>query len=118
MHDAVLAPSLRRGDEASVQQHLLVEPRLPGRDLSAWALSLTISTRNHHSTSHANERKVLSSVDRFFSERTAAFLKLLVDTPDIGGGKLDVWTSLAPAFGTTLTSFGTKATGPIPGLFE
>jgi hypothetical protein len=30
----------------------------------------------------------------------------------------DVWTSLAPAFGTTLSGFGTKSTGAIPGLFE
>lgn len=29
----------------------------------------------------------------------------------------DVWTSLAPSFGTTLTGFPTKSKGPIPGLF-
>lgn len=36
-----------------------------------------------------------------------------------GQGKTsnDVWRSLAPVFGTELTSFGTQATGPINGLF-
>lgn len=128
-----------------------------------------LGANNHHSTSHANSRKPLSAVDRWFSEKTAPFIQQLIDTPDVGGGKLidntlvwyinevsegwnhsfndypfvlfggdgvglrqrgrvvnvkdqgrtsnDVWSSFAPMFGVELSSFGTKSSGPIPGLF-
>lgn len=46
------------------------------------------ATNNHHSTSHANERSKLSSVERWFSQKTAAFISELATTPDVGGGKL------------------------------
>jgi hypothetical protein len=45
-------------------------------------------TNNHHSTSHDNVRPKLSSIDRWFSERTARFVQSLVDTSDVGGTKL------------------------------
>jgi hypothetical protein len=47
-----------------------------------------LGTSNHHATSHANDRKVLSGVDRWFSEKTAPFIQSLVATSDAGGGKL------------------------------
>lgn len=127
-----------------------------------------LGTNNHHSTSHTSSRSVLSAVDRWYSERTAAFIQHLADTTDVGGRKLidqtlvwylsevsegwnhsfddypflffggegvrlaprgrvldvsgrghtanDVWTTLAPLFGTTLSSFETDAAGPIGGL--
>lgn len=129
-----------------------------------------LGSNNHHSTSHANTRGPLSAIDKWFSEQTALFIRELVTSPDLGGGKLidntlvwyinevsegwnhsfndypfvlfggdgvglkargrvldvsgkgytsnDIWTSLAPSYGTTLTGFGTKSTGPIPSLFS
>jgi hypothetical protein len=47
-----------------------------------------LGTNNHHSTSHANQRGVLSSVDRWYSEKTSAFIQQLANTADVGGGKL------------------------------
>jgi hypothetical protein len=130
-----------------------------------------LGTNNHHSTSHANHRGALSAVDKWFSEKTAPFIRDLIATPDPagGGGKLidntlvwylnevsegwnhsfndypfvlfggdnvglknrgrvvnvsgqgktsnDVWSALAPAFGTTLGGFPTKSSGAISGLF-
>jgi len=46
------------------------------------------ATNNHHSTSHNNEREKLSNIDRWFSERTAAFIQSLVDTTDVAGNRL------------------------------
>jgi hypothetical protein len=43
---------------------------------------------DHHATSHENDRPALSKADRFFSERTAPFIKSLIDTDDPAGGKL------------------------------
>jgi len=140
-----------------------------------WATGATrvpfgpLGTNNHHSTSHENNRGVLAKVDRWFSEKTAPFIQSLVDTPDLGGGKLidntlvwyvneiaegwnhsfnnypflffggdgvglksrgrvldvsnkghtsnDLWTAIAPVFGTTLGPFPTKTTSPVQGLF-
>jgi hypothetical protein len=45
-------------------------------------------TNNHHSTSHNNEREKLSNVDRWYSERTAAFIESLVDTTDVSGARI------------------------------
>lgn len=128
-----------------------------------------LGSNNHHSTSHANTRRVLSEIDKWFSQQTLTFIKELAAASDVGGGKLidntlvwyinevsegwnhsfnnypfvlfggegvglknrgrvldvsgkghtsnDVWTSLAPSFGATLTDFSTKKLGPIAGLF-
>jgi len=128
-----------------------------------------LGTNNLHSTSHENNRSVLSQAERWFSEHTAAFIADLAAGTDIGGGKLiestlvwyinevsqghdhsfndypfllfgganvglvnrgrvldvsgqgktsnDVWSSLAPQFGGSLTSFETEASGGVPGLF-
>ncbi len=44
---------------------------------------------NHHGSSHdANQKGNLSKADLWFSQHTAPFIQSLIDTPDIGGGKL------------------------------
>jgi hypothetical protein len=48
----------------------------------------SLGSNNHHSTSHANKRAVLSAIDRWYSEQTAPFIQRLVDTADPAGGKL------------------------------
>jgi len=129
-----------------------------------------LGANNHNSTSHANVRNVLSAIDLWYSQQTAPFIQKLVDTPDVGGGKLidntlvwylsevsegwnhsftdypylffggagvgltqrgrmldvsgqgklsnDVWTTLAPVFGGTITDFTSDKSSPITGLFS
>jgi hypothetical protein len=130
-------------------------------------------TSNHHETSHsgsASARAIIAATERWYAQRTAAFIQQLADAADpAGGGRLidntlvwylnevadglghthndypfvlfggngvglrtrgrildvsgqgrtsnDVWSALAPSFGTTLGPFGTAASGALPGLF-
>jgi hypothetical protein len=47
-----------------------------------------LGVNGHHGASHRDERPGLSAVDKWYSEKTAPFIKSLVDTPDPAGGKL------------------------------
>ena len=58
-----------------------------GPGASAGAFS-QFGVSDHHRISHGANYTQLSNIDRWFSERTAPFIKSLIDTADPTGGKL------------------------------
>jgi hypothetical protein len=57
----------------------------PGASAGAFP---ALGVGDHHNTSHSSNRAALSAVDRWYSERTAPFIRMLIETDDPAGGKL------------------------------